>query len=403
MNGSAKSYGDLLAERNGKGFSEQKLIKVLCEILPELEALHAKRQAHGFISPQTLVLNSDTQQTTLMPPPAQPPWDHASTSRDLFDLGTTIIILFTGKPLMALKGPDGILRWQDDRLVSDNFANVINKATARTPVLRYSSAIAMLQDLDEQGGPDVIPPMKNKVTHGIQAHVYDQVSSTHPPASLLPGTRAAFSAPLRTAAASIRQKTSQNQRFSVLLGAALLGGVLTVLAWFSYLHLHPKTQIAYGTSELSGNQNENPITSPPQIPAGHTSAAQVTFSGIDLPITNKLCTNRGNFCIYNLAALINQESGEATYSFSETVEGQSVKINGKISIANLQKESGRRLFTFAFRDDQNNTSQGWAAAGSFRLDQDTTRPGILTRFKTLESFGPKTPLGLENTAYVFPR
>jgi serine/threonine protein kinase len=399
----AKTYGDLLIERHGRGFSEQKLIEVLREVLPELAALHATQQAHGHISPEALIQNSETQQTTLKPAPAQAPWDQDSSSKDLYDLGATIIILLTGKPLKSFQGPDGLYGWQDDRLVSDDFANMINKATARIPELRYASAMSMLQDLDEQEKPNASPSLQDLVTHDPQAQVFSQVGSIQPTTAPLPSPHGPFIESQGSKDTSSNQRILQSGRIVVMISAALLGAALTVLASFLYQHFRPQSQAATGIPELSGNLNASPTTNPPQTPAGDTTADQATFTGINLPITNRLCTNRGNFCIYNLAGLINRESGQATYSFSEMVEGQLIKINGTISIANLQKENGKRIFTFSFRDDQNTTSPGWAAAGSFRLDQDTTKPGIMTRFKTTESFGPKTPMGLENTAYVFPR
>lgn len=135
-----------------------------------------------------------------------------------------------------------------------------------------------------------------------------------------------------------------------------------------------------------------------------TTNTEVYFTGIDLPITNTLCNKKNSFCIYGLATLVNNETGEATYAFSDIANGQKVSINGTITISNMEKNGSNRTFTFAFRDDQSNTTPGWAAAGYFNLDQDSNpaKPGILTRFKTTESFGPKTPVGLENTSYLFP-
>jgi hypothetical protein len=83
--------------------------------------------------------------------------------------------------------------------------------------------------------------------------------------------------------------------------------------------------------------------------------------------------------------------------------GEQVNIKGIITIADLKRDGANRTFTFSFSDDQNNTTLGWAAAGSFKLDQDNSKAGILTRFKTHQSFGPKAPVGLENTAYLFPQ
>ena len=151
------------------------------------------------------------------------------------------------------------------------------------------------------------------------------------------------------------------------------------------------------SSSESGTGNSQ--GSPPK-----TTNAEVYFTGIDLPVTNTLCNKKRSFCIYNLATLVNNESGEATYSFSDTANGQQVSINGTITVSNIESNGDNRVFTFAFRDDQNNTTPGWAAAGYFNLDQDSNpaKTGILTRFKTTESFGPKTPIGLENTSYLFP-
>lgn len=135
-----------------------------------------------------------------------------------------------------------------------------------------------------------------------------------------------------------------------------------------------------------------------------SSLQQVTFNGIDLPITNRLCNKKETFCIYGLAKLVQDEAGAASYDFVDTANGERVTINGEINISDLQRAAdGGRTFTFAFRDNKARTTPGWAAAGYFYLDQDAKQPGILTRFKTTESFGPKTPVGLENTSYLFPR
>ncbi len=142
----------------------------------------------------------------------------------------------------------------------------------------------------------------------------------------------------------------------------------------------------------------------PEPPKDQNSSQQVILNGFDLPITNRLCNKKGTFCIYGLAKLVQEEAGAATYDFVDTANGERVTIYGDISIANLQRAAdGRRTFTFAFRDDQTRTTSGWAAAGRLNLEQDPKQAGILTRFKTTESFGPKTPVGLENTSYLFPR
>lgn len=133
-------------------------------------------------------------------------------------------------------------------------------------------------------------------------------------------------------------------------------------------------------------------------------ADQVTFTGISLPVTNTLCNKKGNFCIYGLARLVNDEQGSASYQFSDNANGEQVEINGKIMISRIQRDSsGNRTIEFSFEDSQSNTTAEWAAAGVFMIGEDSRQPGIKTTFKTVTSYGSKTPVGLENNSYVFPR
>ena len=136
-----------------------------------------------------------------------------------------------------------------------------------------------------------------------------------------------------------------------------------------------------------------------------TTQDSVYFQGIDLPITNKICNQKGNFCIFGLARLVNEEKGSAFYEFREINKGKLTKINGSISIGKIERSNNMRTFTFDWEDDLRSTSPEYAAAGYFRLDQDAdkSKPGILTRFVTTRSFGSKTPVGLENTSYLFPQ
>lgn len=152
---------------------------------------------------------------------------------------------------------------------------------------------------------------------------------------------------------------------------------------------------ASDSAELDGTPQEETSSMPSQ---------EIYFKGIKLPITNSLCNKKNTFCINGLARLVEDERGSASYSFEDSDNGQRVSIQGEIRIASVERNGdGTRTFYFSFRDNQGVTTPGWAAAGTFQLDQDTKQPGILTRFKTTESFGPKTPVGLENTSYLFPR
>jgi len=145
----------------------------------------------------------------------------------------------------------------------------------------------------------------------------------------------------------------------------------------------------------SKKQTNNSSSAPPE--------KSIYFSGINLPVTNKLCNQKKSFCIFNLATLVDSERGSAYYRFSETNKGKLIRINGDITISKVEKNNGSRVFTFNWEDNRQETTNGFAAAGYFRLDQDKNKAGILTRFVTTRSYGDKTPVGLENTSYLFPQ
>jgi serine/threonine-protein kinase len=147
-NVSYKTYRELLAENEGRGFSEQKVTEVLQKVLPELVQMHKQGVTHGSISPDTLVQNLETLQTVLIQSQELNPCKQASTEGDVYDLGVVAIILLTGKSPEALQNVDGSWQWQDYRLVSDQLATILNKAISKKPKLAYSSAIQILNDLN---------------------------------------------------------------------------------------------------------------------------------------------------------------------------------------------------------------------------------------------------------------
>jgi len=77
-----------------------------------------------------------------------------------------------------------------------------------------------------------------------------------------------------------------------------------------------------------------------------------------------------------------------------------VKLGSQISTKNLDET---RIFNFYFRDSQAEKTLGWASARFFNFGKNAQQLGIMTRFKATESFGPKTPVGLESTSILFPQ
>jgi hypothetical protein len=389
MQDSFKTFRELLAERGGRGFSEQFLTEVLRSVLPELVMMHATQRAHGGISPDTLIQNPQTLQAGLKPPLEEVHGDRNILAKDLDDLGVTIITLLTGKRPVEMLDKNGHCRWQDERLVSDNFAIIINKATSKDSDLKYSNAMAMLNSLDTERIDTILSPPKDSSSIDLTGDSRSQLSN------LLEGNTIEYDEKSRL--------TKKSALYLLAITSAILATAIAVLFDVTKQRDDSNKSLTATTPIPDPYLTINPVTSNTVSRTAESTNINAYLTGISLPITNTLCNKKRSFCIYNLAKLINQGSGQATYSFSEMQNGEQVNIKGVIEIANLKRNGDNRTYTFSFSDDQNNTTPGWAAAGSFKLDQDNSRPGILTSFKTHQSFGPKTPVGLENTAYLFPQ
>lgn len=207
----------------------------------------------------------------------------------------------------------------------------------------------------------------------------------------------------------LNNSKDEHTKSLIISGGVIAGLVILIGIAISANKNRVNTQINEGIEqskevESSQTQEKSKHDLKPTPNPRESNQEQVYFNGIDLPVTNSLCNKKGNFCIYGLARLVQSESGSATYTFEDVANGESVSIRGEIGVSNIDKGSdGTRKFTFSFRDNQSETTQGWAAAGYFNIEKNAKQPGIMTRFKTTESFGPKTPVGLENTSFLFPR
>ncbi len=389
MQDSFKTYRELLAERKGRGFSEQFLTELLRSVLPELVTMHDRQRAHGHISPDTLIHNPKTLQAGLKPSDEEVHADQFSVAKDIHDLGVAIITLLTGKRLEEMQDINGLSCWQDERLVSDNFAAVLNKAISNKSDLCFTDAKAMLYSLDSDNNEAFASSPRNSYSSKLEEDSLNRFYSISND-NVLRNVR------------DFKFTSISKFYFLPIIGALLAAGIAIIIG---ATRQRVASNISLPGSSLNPDQalNLKSVISNTLNRDSEPNNSNVYFSGISLPITNHLCNKKGTFCIYNLANLIKQESGQSTYSFSEMHNGEQVDIKGTIVITDLKRDGDKRAYTFSFSDDQNTTSQGWAAAGSFRLDQDSSRPGILTIFKTQQSFGPKTPVGLENTAYLFPQ
>ena len=201
--------------------------------------------------------------------------------------------------------------------------------------------------------------------------------------------------------------------FSLLcLSGAGGGALLQIISESSNKNIASTYKERTSSSSTSNTQKSSTFGNKPKasIPTFDSpkvgGAERVQFGNLDYPITNKICNNKKSFCIYNLASLILEEESRAYYTFSENNPKVGlITINGYINVSQIEREGDSRLFTFEWKDDRRSTSDGYAAMGTFRLEQDPdpSKKGILTKFKTTKSFGDKTPVGLENTSYLFPQ
>ncbi|MEC4893082.1 MAG: type IV pilin-like G/H family protein [Oscillatoria sp. PMC 1051.18] len=144
----ATTYRTLLAQKQGKGFSEFQVTEILQQVLPQLSQLHNQGRVHGKISLDTLAQKGN--QVILL---ASPTLGNGSISQDIYDLGAVAIALLTGKSF-----PDNNLNWDDYCVVSDRFVQVINWAVASLPENRFASAAAFLSTLNSLNSREIILP-----------------------------------------------------------------------------------------------------------------------------------------------------------------------------------------------------------------------------------------------------
>jgi serine/threonine protein kinase len=169
-NNQTQTYKTLLAEHQGKGFSENEVTELLRQVLPQVANLHSEVEVHGAISLETLIKDNRIGRISLVPnselltslciPPEQLQTGHKTTLGDVYALGVVAIVLLTGKNLEQLQNYDGTLNWQDDCIITDHLTEILEKATAINPKERYTDAMQMLRALQPKplAPPTVYPP-----------------------------------------------------------------------------------------------------------------------------------------------------------------------------------------------------------------------------------------------------
>ena len=165
-------------------FNENRVKEILISILPVLEFVHSKRIVHRDIKPDNIILRGDAKpvlidfgavretmatmvnsqgsltRSIVIGTPGYMPSEQAAGravySSDLYSLGLTIVYLLSGKSPQILEtdSQTGEIVWEPEvGNISSSLKAIINKAIAYHPRERYSTALAMLQDLQKSATP----------------------------------------------------------------------------------------------------------------------------------------------------------------------------------------------------------------------------------------------------------
>jgi hypothetical protein len=134
-----QSFRQVLKSR-GRGLSEAETKALLEQVLQQLLPLHQQRKAYGNISLDTLMQDAQTGQVSLA---GSINVSLAHPKDDIYQMVTTLVELLTNQPSEKLLQPDGSWSWQDECLVSDQFATLIERVISPGET-QFVSAMDML-------------------------------------------------------------------------------------------------------------------------------------------------------------------------------------------------------------------------------------------------------------------
>lgn len=259
--------------------SESAVQEILVNLLPVLEYVHSQRIVHRDIKPDNIILrhrdgkavlidfgavresmgtvvNSQGNVTSsiVIGTPGYMPSEQAAGrpvfSSDLYSLGLTAIYLLTGKQpqQLELDSQTGEIMWREYAShISPVLASVLDRAIAYHPRDRYSTARAMLDDLQSLSNP--IPPT--------------QPYFAPPPVVATPPTLPV--AP--------KANISDNNQKGILFGSLIAGGLIGVSVIVGFVFTRSSQPIAEKNisksveSITSTPVTSTPVTTPSVIPS----------------------------------------------------------------------------------------------------------------------------------------
>lgn len=184
-----KTYGELIDDRRNLGtqFSEFEVWQFLLKTLPVLSYIHSKGIIHRNISPDNIICrdsdllpvpidfgivkefanklqpNPTSQVNPSFTRPGYAPPEQLKTGQvypnsDLYSLAVSAIVLLTGKEPIALFDGDSMnWDWRRWTIITDSFANVLQRMLSLQPADRFRSAHEVLQALQNLNIPNPQP------------------------------------------------------------------------------------------------------------------------------------------------------------------------------------------------------------------------------------------------------
>ncbi|WP_250122533.1 serine/threonine-protein kinase [Chroococcidiopsis sp. CCMEE 29] len=237
-------------------FSEQKIWKLLTDLLPVLQFVHAHQVIHRDIKPENIIRRQSDSKLVLIdfgvakhltttaitkPGTSIDSFGYASLEQmnsgdaypasDLYSLGVTCFHLLTRihpSKLWAEQGYSWLANWQQylNTSISQKLTQVIDRLLQKDIHLRYQSVNEVIQDLNAPAQPPIIPP---------------PVSLTQPPPSAIGLNQPFERKPLPIAEPELlRSKPYKHQLFPTLAPAKLFknrllaGGIILLLGLAGY-------------------------------------------------------------------------------------------------------------------------------------------------------------------------
>jgi type II secretory pathway pseudopilin PulG len=127
--------------------TEEEVKEFLLQVLPQMEWLHSQGQTHGSISLDTLAFYEGQIRLLEGNSASQ---NFPDPSHDIADLGQVVLQMLTSKPTVDLRDSYGNWNWEEECLVTDHLADIINQMIGNTEELPLGSAQQVLAMLKNQ-------------------------------------------------------------------------------------------------------------------------------------------------------------------------------------------------------------------------------------------------------------